>query len=158
MRPFETAQTPIRFSNIPKRDVRTQFGALCYRIREGKPQILLITSRNRRRWIIPKGWPSPGLTPAQGALQEAWEEAGVKGKVQDLCLGIYGYTKQMREGPDLPCIVAVFPVRVTKLANDYPEAKERKRQWVSPKRALKQLDEPELREILKGFNPARLPR
>ena len=158
MRPFETAQTPIRFSNIPKRDVRTQFGALCYRVRDGKTQVLLITSRQRKRWIIPKGWPSAGLTPAQGALQEAWEEAGVKGKVQDLCLGIYGYTKQMRSGPDLPCIVAVFPVRVRSLEKDYPEAGERKREWVSVKRALRQLDEPELREILKGFDPARLPK
>lgn len=157
MRPFETAQTPLRFDNIPKRDVRTQFGALCYRIRDGKTQILLITSRQRKRWIIPKGWPAPGLTPAQGAMQEAWEEAGVKGKVQDVCLGIYGYTKQMRGSPDLPCIVAVFPVRVSGLAKTYPEVGQRKREWVSVKRALRQVDEPELREMLKGFNPARLP-
>lgn len=158
MRLFETAQTPLRLTNVPKRDVRTQFGALCYRVRDGKAQVLLITSRQRQRWIIPKGWPTPGLTPAQSALQEAWEEAGVKGKVRDLCLGIYGYTKQMRDGPDLPCIVAVFPVKVEKLADDYPEKGQRDRRWVSMKRALRQLDEPELREILKGFDPAGLPK
>jgi 8-oxo-dGTP pyrophosphatase MutT (NUDIX family) len=88
MRAFETAQTPMRLGNSPKREVRTQFGALCYRVRRGKTQILLITSRTRGRWIIPKGWPSEGLTPAQSALQEAWEEAGVTGRVQDVCLGI----------------------------------------------------------------------
>lgn len=156
MRPFQTTLAPVAFANIPKRDVRTQFGALCYRVRNGKTQILLITSRQRKRWIIPKGWPATGLTPAQGALQEAWEEAGVKGKVRDLCLGIYGYTKQMDKGPNLPCMVAVFPVEVSRLADSYPEMRERKRKWVSRKRAVQQLDEPELREIVKAFRPARL--
>jgi hypothetical protein len=63
----------------------------------------------------------------------------------------------METSPDLPCIVAVFPVRVDSLASDYPEASERKREWVGVKKALRQLDEPELSQILKGFDPARLP-
>ena len=72
-------QLPIALKGARKTDVRSQFAALCFRIRKGEPEILLITSRGSQRWIIPKGWPMAEKTPAQAALQEAWEDAGVKG-------------------------------------------------------------------------------
>ena len=138
--------------------MRTQFGALCYRMSQGKPQVLLITSRTTRRWIIPKGWPIKGLAPEKAAAQEAWEEAGVRGKVKDLCAGVYGYTK-IGEKPgeaDLPCMVAVFPLKVKSLASVFPERKERKRRWFTPKQASKRVQEAELREILANFDPRAL--
>ena len=82
-------QKPIRLPAAQKRELRTQFGALCYRVQKDKVQVLLITSRRRKRWIVPKGWPIDGSTPSSAALQEAFEEAGVEGKVTGNCLGIY---------------------------------------------------------------------
>ncbi|MEN9850080.1 MAG: hypothetical protein RL128_243, partial [Pseudomonadota bacterium] len=62
---------------------RTQYGALCWRMHRGKVEVLLITSRDTGRWVIPKGWPIDGLAPAQTAAREAWEEAGVEGDIAD---------------------------------------------------------------------------
>ncbi len=139
-----------------KRDVRTQFGALCYRIQNDEVQVLLITSRTSRRWIIPKGWPMPGETPADAALTEAYEEAGVEGKALNLCIGFYSYTKVMEGADNLPCAVSVFPVRVKKLLKKYPEGSERKRRWFSLKKAAARVREPELRKIIKHFDPTLL--
>ncbi|MEL7345614.1 MAG: NUDIX hydrolase, partial [Pseudomonadota bacterium] len=73
--------------------MRTQFGALCWRIKNGETRILLVTSRRTKRWILPKGWPLHGATPAKAATREAWEEAGARGKARPICLGIYSYLK-----------------------------------------------------------------
>ena len=139
-----------------KRDVRTQFGALCYRVQNSETQILLITSRASKRWIIPKGWPMEGQTPAEAAATEAFEEAGVEGKSFNVCLGLYSYTKVMEGSDDLPCAVSVFPVKVKKILKTYPEAKERKRKWFSLKKAAARVREPELRKILKHFDASLL--
>ena len=57
-------QLPLKLRAASKNDVRSQFAALCYRIKAGNPEILLITSRGTGRWIVPKGWPEDGMTPA----------------------------------------------------------------------------------------------
>lgn len=146
-------QAPLRTASFSKRDLRTQFGALCYRVHNDETQVLLITSRASKRWIIPKGWPQDGETPAQSAANEAFEEAGVSGKPANLCLGMYSYTKVMDEDQDdLPCAVSVFPVRVKKLLDKYPEVKLRKRRWFSLKKAAGLVKEPELKKILKHFD------
>ncbi|MEM1303059.1 MAG: NUDIX hydrolase, partial [Pseudomonadota bacterium] len=88
-------QLPLSVDITDKRDVRTQFAALCYRIVSDKTQILLISSRRTGRWIIPKGWPIDGRTPSSCALTEAWEEAGVVGKVTGGCLALYTYLKDV---------------------------------------------------------------
>lgn len=151
-------QLPLSVDITDKRDVRTQFAALCYRSVSGKTQILLISSRRTGRWIIPKGWPIDGRTPAACALTEAWEEAGVAGKVTGGCLALYTYLKEVG-GPDpLPCAVMVYPVKVRALADKYPEAGQRKRKWMSPKRAAQRVREPELSHLLRRFNPRHLPR
>lgn len=146
-------QLPLTVAMRRKRDVRTQFAALCYRIVHDKPEILLITSRGRKRWILPKGWPERGLTPAEGAMREAWEEAGVRGRAFDICLGVYSYYKLNPNAPKTPCLALVYPVRVKSLADEFPEAGQRSRQWVRPKRAATMVAEPELKEILKTFDP-----
>jgi len=137
-----------------KRSMRTQFGALCYRLRDDKLQILLITSRRSGRWIIPKGWPMDRQTPAEAALTEAQEEAGVEGKAYNVCLGLFTYTKLIEgDAEDLPCAVSVFPVRTKKLLSAYPEARERRRKWFSQRKAAKRVREPELRKIIENFDP-----
>ncbi len=137
-----------------KRDVRTQFGALCYRVVDDKTQVLLVTSRGTGRWILPKGWPEPGSTPAEAAVKEAWEEAGVIGRTRGNCIGLYSYIKR-GDGGRLPCVVAVFAVKVRSLRRDFPEAGQRSRKWFSRKKAAKLLHEPELRRMVLDFDPGK---
>lgn len=136
--------------------MRVQFAALCHRQHKGETQVLLLTSRDTGRWIIPKGWPMPGRSPVATAAAEAWEEGGVKGSAVDSCLGLYTYTKSLDTGVDLPVAVAVFPVAVTKLARRYPEAGLRRRRWTGLRKAAARVEEPELKEIIKCFDPTKL--
>ena len=135
-----------------------QFAALCYRVSKGKTQVLLITSRDTGRWVIPKGWPISGKKPHEAAAQEAWEEAGVTGKVKPKVLGIYSYSKHMGKGTNKPMVVAVFALKVKKMDDDFPEAGQRRRKWVSPKKAAARVKEPELAKILRNFRPSKLKR
>ncbi|MBK0328559.1 NUDIX hydrolase [Rhodobacteraceae bacterium F11138] len=146
-------QLPLTVRASHKTDVRSQFAALCYRIVQNKPQVLLITARKSGRWIIPKGWPMDGMTPARSAAQEAWEEAGVIGKAVDRCLGLYSYNKNHCTVGGMPCVAMVFPVRVKSLAQNFPERKQRRRRWFSPKKAASRVLEPELARILRDFDP-----
>ena len=136
--------------------VQTQFAALCYRMVKDKPQILLITSRGTKRWILPKGWPMKHRSPGQAALREAYEEAGVIGRVSETPLGLVPYVKQLESGLEMPCVGIVYPVRVALLKAEYPEAGERKRKWFSRKKAARQVQEPDLARLLKEFDPAAL--
>lgn len=146
-------QLPLHFGNAPKRTVRTQFAALCYRIKSEKVQVLLVTTRRTRRWILPKGWPIDGLTPQKSAAQEAWEEAGVTGRPDARPLGLYSFSKVLDEQETLPCVAMVYSVRVKSLATDFPEKGQRKRKWFSRKQAALRVGEPELARILRDFDP-----
>ncbi len=146
-------QLPLSLNGARKGDVRTQFAALCYRVRRGKVQVLLVTSRGSKRWIVPKGWPMEGKTPAASALQEAWEEAGVTGKPDGTCLGVYSYAKDVGQDDDLPCLAMLYPVAVKSLAKKYPERGQRRRRWVSRKRAAKMVSERELARMMLDFDP-----
>lgn len=148
-----TIPTRLGFGHDPKSALRTQFGALCFRRDGADFEVLLITSRDTGRWIVPKGWAIDGLTPAQAALREAEEEAGVEGRALDACVGFFDYVKRMDDGTELPCLVAVFPVRVRGLRDSYPEAGQRRRKWFSPRKAASKVDEPGLRRILLEFSP-----
>lgn len=154
----KTKLKPQRLDVSHKHDVRTQFGALCYRLRDDKAQILLVTSRGTGRWIIPKGWPMDGETPAGAAATEAFEEAGVEGKPSDVCLGIYSYTKNIPKGDSLPIVVAVFPFKVKRVLKDFPEAGQRKRKWFSLKKAAAVISEPELAPLIRSFDVKHLKR
>lgn len=147
-------QHPLQLGKSGKRDVRTQFGVLPYRVVNGKVQILLITSRETGRWIIPKGWPEAGLSATASAAREAWEEAGIEGRISETCLGLYSYLKALEDRDRLPVVVAVFPVKVSRLAEKFPEQKARKRKWFSRKKAAARVVEPELRRILRDFDPS----
>lgn len=146
-------QLPLAFGKAHKTDVRTQFAALCYRVKGNKVQVLLITSRRSGRWIVPKGWPINHMTPQESAAQEAWEEAGVMGRVDPRPLGLFSYTKFSLDDEDLPCVAMVYALRVKSLSKDFPEAGQRKRRWVSRKKAAALVGEPELARILRDFDP-----
>lgn len=146
-------QIPLSLGGVRKGDVRSQFGALCYRLRNDKVEILLVTSRGTGRWIVPKGWPVPGQTPVGSAETEAFEEAGVEGESHPVCVGLYSYNKVYEGRPSLPCVVSLYAIRVKRLLRKFPEADERKRKWFSPKRAAALVDEEELKQIIRRFDP-----
>lgn len=150
---FRIKQAPLALGSAKKRQVRSQFGAVCYREHKGRTEILLITSRGKGRWILPKGWPMDDRTPAEAAATEAYEEAGVEGRAHPLCLGIYSYQK----GGHLPCVVALYAVKVDRLLRRFPERGERKRRWFTLKDAARVLEPPELSQILLHFDPKHLP-
>ena len=132
-------------------DTRTQYGALCWRMHRGKVEVLLVTSRDTGRWIIPKGWPIEGLDAASTAAREAWEEAGVQGAVLPDGLGVFGYAKMLSPKKSVPCSVQVFGLRVTQLKDKFPERKERRRKWFGVEKAARKVAEPELRALLLGL-------
>lgn len=133
--------------------VRLQYGALCWRRNDTGIEVLLITSRDTGRWVIPKGWPMPGLAPEAAAAQEAWEEAGVEGVMSPLCLGRYGYQKVFTLTASVPCAVAVYGLQVKDVAKSFPEAKVRRRAWFPLDEAAGLVAEPELAGIIAGFTP-----
>lgn len=142
----------MRLKGTGKRDVRSQFGAVPWRNNNGKLEILIVTSRGTGRWILPKGWPMHGETPAEAAATEAFEEAGVTGKPSHLPAGFYSYMKQ--DGLEkYPVVVAMFPLRVKKVLKDWPEKGQRKRKWVSRKKAAALLDDRDLRTLVRHFDP-----
>ncbi|MEM6478349.1 MAG: NUDIX hydrolase [Pseudomonadota bacterium] len=151
-------QLPLSISASAKRESRSQFAALPYRIVDDGIQVLLVTSRRTRRWILPKGWPEDGMTPAECAAKEAWEEAGAIGVGYDICLGVYSFEKFVKGAPDLPVIGLVFPFKVKKVKQSYPEANQRRRKWFTPKKAAAAVHAPELKRILKTFDPKLLKR
>jgi len=137
-----------------------QVAALCWRTspkRGSQLEILLITSLNSKRWIIPKGWPEPELTPAENAAREAFEEAGVTGRISPKPIGIYHYLKEKKDGGGVPCSVQVFALHITKQLDDWPEKGARQMSWVPIEQAASRLAEPGLRQVLKDFRKQHMP-
>jgi 8-oxo-dGTP pyrophosphatase MutT (NUDIX family) len=128
---------------------KEQLAALCYRIRPPSDEIevLLVTSRDSGRWIIPKGWPMKGKKPHQAAATEAWEEAGVKGKVQKKPFGHFTYLKELDNGVRLPCIVHVHILEVSSVDDKFRETGQRRREWVTCSEASRRVREPELKGL-----------
>jgi len=139
-----------------RRERRLQYAALPFRPGREGVEVLLITSRETRRWVIPKGWPMKGKTPAEAAELEAHEEAGLEGHVSDQAVGSFRYAKRMRDGKDRSVEVAVFPMRVDGLLDDWPEKEQRRRQWFDPVVAAALVDEEELKALLLAFGRVRL--
>lgn len=135
-----------------QRPKRQQVAALCYRGAGDTKEVLLVTSRDTGRWIIPKGWPMRGKDGPGSAMQEAWEEAGVReGTSVGDPIGSYTYEKRKGNGWSFPVETMVYPVSVEKLEDKFPEVKERTRKWFSPADAANLVQEPELKTILRGI-------
>ena len=121
-----------------KRAVRLQYGALPYRFTaDAALEFLLVTTRQSRQWIIPKGWPIKGLRPAKSAAREAFEEAGVRGRIGGKSIGLFAYNKTLdANGIRVSCEVRVFPLLVKRQSKAWPEVEQRVVQWVAPDKAL----------------------
>ena len=129
-----------------------QVAALCTRKRRAGVEVLLVTSRGSGRWILPKGWPVDGKSGPESALQEAWEEAGVKrARIRPDPVGIYYYDKILDSGTPLPVETTVYHVEVDAMDKDYPEAGERKRRWLPPTVAAGMVREPHLQQLLQSL-------
>lgn len=129
-----------------------QYAALPYRrTKTGTLEIMLVTSRETRRWIIPKGWPIEGVEPHNLAALEAMEEAGLLGKVGDKPIGSYHYDKKRGDGSIVNCTVDTFAMEVEQQMPAWPEQDQRKTQWFSPGEAAAQVQEPELRSLIAKF-------
>jgi 8-oxo-dGTP pyrophosphatase MutT (NUDIX family) len=138
----------------PDREPRLQAAALPWRLAgDGAVEVLLITSRETRRWVIPKGWPIKGLTPAQTAAREAFEEAGVQGGPSKKKLGVYQYEKRLTSGRTQQVHVTVYPLRVDIEFEVWPEVGQREKLWTAPAAAAELVGEPELAVILRAFAP-----
>lgn len=154
-----SAQMPLILKVGEKTDVRVQFAALPYKIDEetGETKVCLVTSRGTKRWILPKGWPMHKITPAEAAAVEAWEEAGLRGVAFDHCLGVYVYSKPLPK-KQVPILVLVYPVLVTRTKKDWPERASRTRKWVDLAAASTMVAEADLTSIIQAFDPATLHR
>jgi 8-oxo-dGTP pyrophosphatase MutT (NUDIX family) len=133
-------------------EIRRQYGAVPYRIGEGGHlEVMLVTSRETRRWVVPKGWPMKRRTPAEAAAREAFEEAGVLGEVGEAPLGTYSYLKAFKGDLWFRCEVQVFPLEVRQARERWPEAAQRTRRWFTPAEAAEAVNEPELQRLIRDW-------
>lgn len=120
-----------------------QSGVIPYRVEGEEVEIMLITSRRRARWIIPKGVVDLGSTPEESALKEAFEEAGIQGELSSPELGEYRYEKWGGT-----CRVKVYLMRVERVLDSWPESGTRERSWMRVERAAKAVKEERLKELI----------
>ena len=137
-------------SSSAARPRRVQYAALTYRLSgKSSAEVMLVTSRETQRWIIPKGWPQKGKAPHNSAAREAFEEAGVVGAVGKRAVGSFLYQKRLKNGDVRLCEVHVFPMRVKRQSKQWPEKEQREVKWVSAKEAAETVKEPMLSEIIR---------
>jgi 8-oxo-dGTP pyrophosphatase MutT (NUDIX family) len=130
---------------------RVQVAALPWRRSGVGVEVMLITSRDTGRWVLPKGWPEGQEDLCDAAAREASEEAGLSGSVSRLEIGRYYYGKRQPSGLESRCEVRVFPMEIDQVAKNWPEKTERRRQWFSPRDAAAQVREPDLAELIAAF-------
>ena len=132
----------------------TQFGVIPVRqAAGGRLEVLLITSRETRRWVVPRGNPSPGKSAVEAAAIEAFEEAGIKGPVEPEAIGRYTYEKRQRSGGLVPAEVKLFRMSVESESADWPERRERERRWFAPDEAAAAVAEPGLAGLIRALAP-----
>jgi 8-oxo-dGTP pyrophosphatase MutT (NUDIX family) len=119
--------------------------------RKGKIRVLMVTSRETRRWVVPKGWPMDGKKPWKAAAIEAMEEAGAIGDISKERYGTFDYYKRLNDGTRIKCRVSLYPMVVRKLKKNWPERHERTRRWFTLREASKRVREPELKSIFKNL-------
>ncbi|AMS40572.1 NUDIX hydrolase [Aminobacter aminovorans] len=133
-----------------------QVAAIPFRVNEGgELQVMLVTSRGTRRFIVPKGWPMKGKSGRQAALIEAREEAGVVGKALKRPAGSYCYWKRLSTS-FVHVVVTAYLIEVTEELEAWQEAGARQRAWLTPTDAAVLIDEPELSTLIRNLSLADL--
>jgi 8-oxo-dGTP pyrophosphatase MutT (NUDIX family) len=127
-----------------------QAAALPFR-RAGELEVLLVSSLDTGRWIVPKGWPMKGKTAFETAQREAFEEAGVKGEIAPQPTGRFHYDKRRRNGAVWRCMVEVFPLEVKSQSRSWPEKSVRKTRWCAWSEAAELVDDAGLGDIIRAF-------
>lgn len=135
--------TPSKMAKVVR-----QSGVIPYRLEPDGPKVLLITSRKTRRWVIPKGNIDAGESARKAAEREAYEEAGVRGTIDNTPLGDYEYEKVMRCGTARPMTVKVFGLHLSKTVKKWPEKEVREGEWMTPLEAAERVQEPGLIRLL----------
>lgn len=145
--------TPGGRKTLARPKPRGQCGALPYRLTPDL-EILLVTSRDTGRWVIPKGWTMKAKTRREVAALEALEEAGVEGKTAKTPMGVYDYVKVLRLGDSQACKVTVFALQVAIQRETWREQDQRSTQWFPWQAAAAAVQEPGLRRIIARFAKA----
>ena len=145
--------TQLAYNRPETREERTelpiQTGALPYRLGRKKGfEVLLVTGRRSRRWTIPKGWPMDGKSLAEAAAQEAFEEAGVRGKVNPEPLGTFRHVKTNLPVGNLEVNIVVHSMEVERELPKWPELGQRKRKWFKAAEAADRVDSEELGRLI----------
>lgn len=140
-------RSTVAISNDAKQGSKQVAALPMRRTADGALQVLLVTSRESRRWVIPKGWPWEELPGHLAAAEEAWEEAGVRGRAGAEVIGRFSYEKR-RSGKSIAIEVSVYPLDVIDIFDTWPESAQRERAWFSVPDAAAAIAEPELREIM----------
>jgi 8-oxo-dGTP pyrophosphatase MutT (NUDIX family) len=135
---------------------RLQYAALPWRLVGAGVEILLASSRDTRRWVIPKGWPMKGVKAHMAAAIEAREEAGLTGKIEKTKIGSFHYHKRLKNGADILCRVDVFPMQVLRQAKHWPEQGQRVTQWFTYADAAEEVLETELKALILAFGKGKL--
>ena len=136
------------------REPRSQYAALPWRrSASGQVEVLLISSRETRRWVIPKGWPMKNVKSPDCAAREAFEEAGLEGERRRQKVGVVHYDKRLSTGRLQPVRVSVFALQVRRESESFPEAGQRDRLWTTAFEASVLVDEQELKLLIANFKP-----
>lgn len=135
---------------MSKKPVRKQCAALAYRQTKRGLEIVLVTSLETHRWVLPKGNIVEGLSERDSAALEAFEEAGVEGSLAKRSIGTYDYDKSALKG-GYRCRVSVFPMAVSRIRDSWPEKEQRRRKWMTLKDAAAAVNETELKDLITKF-------
>lgn len=123
-----------------------QSGIIPFRRQGDHIEILLITNKKKDKWGIPKGLVEERLSASESAQKEAFEEAGIYGKIYKPSLGKYSIRKW-----DGKCRIKVFAMEVTQILDRWPEDILRRRQWYSVEEAAGMVKNNKLKTMIQGL-------
>jgi len=129
-------------------ELYTQIAALPYIFIKDEIKVCLITTRETKRLVIPKGWPKIGVPSYEMAAIEAKEEAGLIGSIDKKSIGTYNYKKRLHIFARITCEVKIYPLKVDQQLIDFPEKTQRTLHWLTIKEAAEKVSEADFAKLL----------